>query len=524
MPRLTIDHRSIDVPAGATVLEAARRLGIEIPTLCYLEGLRPSSSCLVCMVKIRDRNRFVPSCATAAADGMEVESDTDEVRQARRTALELLLSDHAGDCLAPCHFACPCHMDIPLMLRQISAGQLGEAIATIKRDIALPAVLGRVCPKPCEKGCRRHAADGAVAVCQLQRYAADLDLASSEPYLPPAGSDSGKRVAIVGGGPTGLSAAFYLRQRGHACTLFEARGQLGGRLRTETAEDQLPRAVLDAEIAAVLRLGVTVRLDTPLGETRAAAGNWLDALLAEFHAVLLACGPAAKALASSGGLETAAHGVRVDPHTYAAGRPGVFAAGGAIHAKALVVRSVADGKEAARSIDRYLNTGSVAAPAKPFSSRLGRLEVGQLDALVTLAGGEPRQEPAGEFLPDQAAQQAGRCLHCDCRGLATCKLRRYAAEYGADPARYRGERHPSIRVAHSAVIYESGKCIDCGLCIQIAERAQEPLGLAFVGRGFDVRIGVPFDRTMEEALGRVAAECVAACPTAALAFRKGAGD
>jgi len=90
--------------------------------------------------------RLLPACGTPARDGMQVENDCEEVRDARRSALELLLGDHVGDCVGPCRMACPAHMDIPLMIRQIEAGQLKDAIATVKRDIALPAVLGRICP------------------------------------------------------------------------------------------------------------------------------------------------------------------------------------------------------------------------------------------------------------------------------------------------------------------------------------------------------------------------------------------
>ncbi len=553
MPRITIDQREIDVPQGATLLEAARRLGIEIPTLCFLEGLRPSTSCLVCMVKIRDgnRERLAPACATLAAEGMQVESDTPEVHQVRRTALELLLSDHVGDCLAPCHFACPCHMDVPLMLRQIQGEHLGEAIATIKNDIALPAVLGRVCPKPCEKGCRRNAADGAVSVCQLKRYAADADLASASPYLPECHPDTGRRVAIVGGGPTGLSAAYYLRRLGHACTILDKEPQLGGRLRRETSPDELPRDLLDAEIAQILRLGVEVRLTTAVAPG-SGGGPSLAELRQQFDAVLLACGPGiepaacgltAPDRAGATGQPADSRLIPVDKESFQTAIPGVFAAGNAIRARGLVVRSVADGKEAAQSIDRFLSLDPAARPSgreKPFSSRIGRLVEGEIDVFLAAAGTAPRldggkgigsargeapTEPGGQvgpvpFSAAEAVEQAGRCLHCDCRALTTCKLRRYAAQYGADVNRFRGQRRVFRQLSQqSQVIYEPGKCIDCGLCIQIATQAGEPLGLTFVGRGFDVRIGVPFDRSLEEALTRVAAECVAACPTAALAFK-----
>ena len=178
MPTITIDDRSVQVPAGSTVLDAARKLGIDIPTLCFLDGFRASTSCQVCLVKMLDSNRYAPSCGTQVIDGMRVASETPEVHRVRRTALELIFSDHVGDCLAPCFFACPAHMDVPHMLRQIGEEDLHGAMATIKEDIALPAVLGRVCPKPCEKGCRRSDADGPVEVCDLKRYVADRDLAS----------------------------------------------------------------------------------------------------------------------------------------------------------------------------------------------------------------------------------------------------------------------------------------------------------------------------------------------------------
>jgi NADH dehydrogenase/NADH:ubiquinone oxidoreductase subunit G len=120
---------------------------------------------------------------------------------------------------------------------------------------------------------------------------------------------------------------------------------------------------------------------------------------------------------------------------------------------------------------------------------------------------------------DQASQQAHRCVACGCVAHGNCRLEHYAEMYQADPSRYEGQRRAFVQVNRGgSVIYEPGKCINCELCVQIASESQQALGVSFVGRGFDVRIGVPFGGTMEQALGDVAARCVAACPTGALVF------
>ncbi|MHC4329134.1 MAG: 2Fe-2S iron-sulfur cluster-binding protein, partial [Planctomycetota bacterium] len=255
MPKLTIDNREVQVADGATILDAAGKLGIEIPTLCFLEGCKPSTSCMVCVVKVEGLMSLVPACATIVREGMQVESDCKQVHEARKAALELLLSDHLGDCLGPCHTICPAQMNIPLMIRQIAAEKLSDAIATVKKDIALPAVLGRICPKPCERGCRRAAIDEAVSICLLKRYVADVDLQSASPYSPACKSGRGKRVAIVGAGPAGLAAGYYLQQAGYDCTIFDDHEKPGGMLQYGVPEEELPRYVLDNEIALIEKLG-----------------------------------------------------------------------------------------------------------------------------------------------------------------------------------------------------------------------------------------------------------------------------
>ncbi|MEI6972911.1 MAG: 2Fe-2S iron-sulfur cluster-binding protein, partial [bacterium] len=130
MITVTIDSRPVTVPAGSTILDAARQLGIEIPTLCFLAGVKEDRpSCLACVVRINGDSRLVPACSTRAAAGMVVASETADVKAARRSALELLFSDHLGDCISVCQRACPAHLQIPETIRLVAAGQMDAAIA-----------------------------------------------------------------------------------------------------------------------------------------------------------------------------------------------------------------------------------------------------------------------------------------------------------------------------------------------------------------------------------------------------------
>jgi predicted molibdopterin-dependent oxidoreductase YjgC len=143
---LTIDGVGVNALPGQSVLAAARSLGIDIPTLCYLEKCGPLNSCLVCLVKIN--GKLVPACGTKVQPGMIVESETEEVHQARRTALELLFSDHIGDCLAPCHRLCPLGLNIPAMIRQVHSGDFREANTIVRNALPLAGILGRLCHHP----------------------------------------------------------------------------------------------------------------------------------------------------------------------------------------------------------------------------------------------------------------------------------------------------------------------------------------------------------------------------------------
>ncbi len=166
--------------------------------------------------------------------------------------------------LVPCSAACPAHVDVPAYLRLIAAGRPDEANAVIREKVPFPGVLGRVCIHPCEETCRCGEVNEPIAVCALKRYAADRQQGLwKEKALPRPGT--GRRVAVVGAGPSGLTAAFHLRKLGHGVTVFEASPQAGGMLRYGIPAFRLPREVLDGEVRDIFDLGVEFRPGQELG-------------------------------------------------------------------------------------------------------------------------------------------------------------------------------------------------------------------------------------------------------------------
>ncbi|MEW6359392.1 MAG: RnfABCDGE type electron transport complex subunit B [Planctomycetota bacterium] len=178
----------------------------------------------------------------------------------------LLRFNSADDCLAPCRQTCPAQIDIPAYIEQIKNGQYLSAVETIKERNPLPLTCGRVCPHPCETECRRLTVDEAVAVNYLKRFAADYERETGEHLKPPIAPDTGKRIAVIGGGPAGLSCAYYLRRLGHSPEIFDARPRLGGMLRYGIPAYRLPDDVLDWEIEGIVGLGIETHTGTILGK------------------------------------------------------------------------------------------------------------------------------------------------------------------------------------------------------------------------------------------------------------------
>ncbi|MEA1873288.1 MAG: FAD-dependent oxidoreductase, partial [Bacteroidota bacterium] len=264
---IILNGKTVQGISGETILQLANRNGIKIPTLCHDKRLKPFSSCFVCVVEVVGKGTQ-PSCSTVITEGMQINTDNKKVYDARKMALDLLLSNHYADCVAPCKQACPAGVDVQGYISLIEKKQYKDAIALIKEDNPLPAICGRVCVRPCEAACRRNLLDeeNPVGIDYLKRFAADQDLLHSEHYKPEVAEPTGKKVAIIGAGPGGLSAAYWLQQKGHQCDIFEANEHPGGWLRYGIPEYRLPNDLLDKEIETITELGSEIFTKQNFGE------------------------------------------------------------------------------------------------------------------------------------------------------------------------------------------------------------------------------------------------------------------
>ncbi len=262
---ITIDEKHVQACIDDTILNVARRCGIDIPTLCHHPELKPYTACFICVVEVVGSGKLIPACSTKVYEGLSVMTNSDRVRASRKVCIELLLSDHVGDCKGPCQITCPAGIDIPGFISLLSEKNDAESLRLIKQAVPFPASLGRICPKPCESQCKRSCVDEAVSICFLKRYVADTDLQSEHPYIPNIGNDTHKRIAIIGAGPAGLTAAFYLRQYGHQVSIYDAHEEPGGMLRYGIPAYRLPRDILAKEISIIEKMGAEIKCNQRLG-------------------------------------------------------------------------------------------------------------------------------------------------------------------------------------------------------------------------------------------------------------------
>jgi len=256
--RIKINGKDCAAQDGATIFEAAQSAGIVIPSLCHDIKLSPGRNCGMCVVSVVGQGQ-VKACETTVSEGMEITTESDELTEARRDALAVMLSSHRGDCIAPCQKACPAHSDCQGYAGLIAEGFFDEAARLLKTRYPIPSSLGRICPHPCEDVCRRGLLEGPVSLAALKQFAGDADLSKSSPYIPERKTSSGKTVAVIGSGPAGLTASWLLNLEGCDVTIFEAMPEAGGMLRYGIPEFRLPKEILRQEIQVIQKSGVEIK-------------------------------------------------------------------------------------------------------------------------------------------------------------------------------------------------------------------------------------------------------------------------
>ncbi len=210
---------------------------------------------------------------TKSLRGALYREDATPLREEKKTALP------------PCRNACPVGMETREYARLISQGRFLEALDVIREDLPFPGIIGRICHHPCEGACLRQRLDEPVSLCALKRFVADYEVGRREMPAPVIGKDKGKKVAVIGGGPAGMTCSLDLRRMGYAVTLFEARSTLGGMLYYGVPPYRLPRDVLERESSLVAKAGVEFRFNTKVGEDIT-----MKEIYAAFDAVFVGCG------------------------------------------------------------------------------------------------------------------------------------------------------------------------------------------------------------------------------------------
>ncbi len=390
---------------------------------------------------------------------------------------------------APCRRACPAGIDVPRYVRLIGDEKFDQALAVIREKIPFPGVCGYICFRPCESACRLNKLGGAIPIRDLKRFAAGhgKGLWRERSHKAP---DTGKKVAIIGAGPAGLTAAYYLSKQGHSVIVFESSAELGGKMRRAVFEDGLPADLLDAEIEDIIKTGIEVKTNTEVISLN-------DELLMDkkFDAVFIAIGAFKSADSerhgvsqlqgiSGWGLENFDR-IKVNRKTLATSREGVFAGGDAVSGPSgppHAIKSIASGRKAAVQIDLYLEgNGSIdeilAPPYEDTKADYPWISIGEREEIpfgVARNSDHVATRADTGSIEMTAVRQARRCLWCDlpikvdatkCCGCFICEMRCSLIHKDAFiPA----ESYIRVRrVGTGETEYElsfTDQCDSCGVC------------------------------------------------------------
>jgi heterodisulfide reductase subunit A-like polyferredoxin len=318
--------------------------------------------------------------------------------------------------IPPCTAICPLHCNAQGYVALISQGKFKEALALVRQTLPFPGILAYVCAHPCERECKRIEVDRPVSICDLKRFLVD-HVEEPEPNFTPA-EERQQKVAIVGGGPAGLTAAFDLRRMGYHVTLFDSKAHLGGLLTHGFPSYRLPREVVEKDLSVIEKIGIEVRLNTEVGKNLS-----FEELQKKYDATFLAVGSAGAGILSGAlkGLKLNRRGmIQTDPLTLETNLKAIFAGGDGVTGPGTIVESMAQGRKGAISIDRLIRGEDL---------RQGRESEGkQASPMQSLLPDSTRE--AREVLPhmvkpirpgltrEEAIEDAKRCLSCG--GCSDC--------------------------------------------------------------------------------------------------------
>ena len=379
-----------------------------------------------------------------------------------------------------CTAACPVHVDARELAAAWRRGEPEEARRVFTASVPFPNVIARCCDAPCQAACVREQAGGGIRVRDLERAAMPYAEAPA-PAAKPARRSRPGRVAVIGAGLSGLTAAYELARKGYAVVVFEAQDRAGGRC-LELGSQVLPQALLAADLAKVTDAGVQLVPFTTVALARPRGENALSLLAPDVDAVYLAMGATEADAGAALGYEVDARGrFLVDPVTLATSRAGTYCGGSILRPDSAwsPITSIADGRRAALSIDRQLQKVSLGA---------ARADLGayQSELIVDLEGvaAEPpvaAADPANGYAPDEAQAEGARCLQCAC--LECVKACAYLEAFGAHPGRYARRVYNNLTVTQGRGTRSANKMIDsCSLCRLCYEVCPTDLDFAEVVR------------------------------------------
>ncbi len=351
------------------------------------------------------------------------------------------------DSAPPCTALCPIHVDIRQMTLAVGAGDFSGAHKIFRKSVPLPEIIARTCDQPCQSKCNRETLGGVIRVADIERACVEF---STEPspkitFLPKKKS----RVAIIGGGLSGLTAAFDLARKGYQVDLFEEQNQLGGRL-WDFPESQLPRDVLERETNIIAQVGVTIHLNERVDPTHPI---WDEA-----DAIYLGIGSSAFVYP----LPQSVPPFPKSAATFQTEQPKVFAGGSLLHPYSSVL-SISDGRRSAISIDRFLQKVSLTASRVNEGAYETRLYT-NLAGIASVAPILPRQI---RYTKEEAQAEAKRCLQCEC--MECVKSCEYLKHYGGYPKKYVREIYNNMSMLVRARTSNNfiNSCALCGLCGEV---------------------------------------------------------